>query len=104
MLSDYNTFYTKITRLGVSEIEMQYDIKELYFSYWINRFKDTPNINVLCDEIKHPYWCQFFNGDITNMPTHIKIYIPLRIERLAEGANLIFDFLAQNDIIWHSLV
>lgn len=71
-----------------------------YFPHWIERFKNTPNINVHNDQ-NWSYFCQFDNckskEEIINTE-QIKIYVPLDRNHIYNGSNQLFDYLASNNI------
>lgn len=95
--------YKSITRLGVPESERLLDISKLnYFDAWINKFEDIPNINCFT-EAEWPYFCQFVNEQEIQRD-YIKMYIPLDFNHLYNGANMIFEFLANNKIIHQSKI
>lgn len=75
------------------------------FDRWCNRFKNRSNIKVFVDD-NWKYFCQFTNDDITINGTldYIKLYIPLDLNHIEEGANRIFDFLERNNIKHHSKI
>lgn len=77
-----------------------------YFPYWIERFKNTPNIEVKNTE-KWKYFCRFENEESINdffLQDAIKMYIPLKAGYIYEGANLLFDFIANENIVHSSKI
>ena len=89
--------YHYLVRLGITEEQMQMDISQSgFFDTWIKRFENVRNINCFVSE-NWKYFCQFTNKNC-NQNDHIKMYIPLDEQHLYNGANIIFDFLASNDI------
>lgn len=74
------------------------------FSYWINKFYHKKNTKCFVD-FNWDYFCQFISSDVyygrkgdIRESTHIKLYIPLDSKHIKDGANMIFDFLDQNNI------
>lgn len=81
------------------ESSTQYSNK-VNFENWIERFKNIPNIKVF-NHFSHEYFCQFINYDSfdeVKNSNQIKVYIPLDSSHMYEGANMIFDYLASNNI------
>ena len=72
---------------------------ESTFSRWYNYYKDNPNIDAFVSP-NWRYFCQFISRDekAKNTTEHIKIYIPLDINHIEEGAKKIFDFITDNNI------
>ena len=97
--SDYNfakKIYHELIRLGVKKEDKDKNVESM-FNHWITYFKDKENISAFVD----PYWsyfCQFINSKNQESTNHIKLYIPTDYNHLKESANLIFDFLAKNNI------
>lgn len=99
---NYNAVYANFVRIGCDYNEIKQPISG-NFDYWINRFETIPNIDVFHTE-NFKYFCQFTNGNIVNERTHIKMYVPLKREYITEGANILFEFLARNNIQHHSKI
>lgn len=72
-----------------------------FFGRWINRFRNTNNINVFWGA-DWTSFCRFENGNVSSKC--IKMYIPLDYDHIYAGANKIFDFLASNNIQHHSKI
>ena len=72
---------------------------ESTFSRWYNYYKDNPYIDAFVSP-NWTYFCQFISRDekAKNTSEHIKIYIPLDINHIEEGAKKIFDFITDNNI------
>ena len=86
-------------------IDNSYDHKSIndYFSYWIDYYKDKPNIKCFCDK-KWPFFCQFQNGEWKTNDYTIKLYIPIKYKFVKDGVIELFNFLAKNNIEHHSKV
>ena len=65
-----------------------------YYEGWKNRYQNNPNINVF--QTNNPHFLYFKNGHSNN--NEIKLYIPLKLEYLEQGANQIFDFISSQGI------
>lgn len=95
-LDHRKTVYHYLTRLGVSDYDQNLTINESIFPNWTKRFTNVENIDCFVSE-SWRYFCQFVNrGEPRN--DNIKVYIPLDSKHIYNGANMIFDFLAQNNI------
>ena len=96
-----NAIYKNLVRIGIDQKDINRDISnEGMFNRWIARFKNQPNIDVFVTE-NWKYFCQFTNRkEVFNHGRNeaIKIYVPLDIEHLEQGANQIFDFMAEKNI------
>ena len=88
--------YGQLIRLNVSKEDRRYDVSNEHFYDWIKRYQNVENINCFIDP-DWSYFCQFQNG-YWSTNEHIKVYIPLDSKHIKEGANLIFDFLAKNNV------
>lgn len=86
-------FYNEITNYGLKNNES----KRYYalFEYWKQRFQNYPNIKVYESENQRGF-LQFNNNH--GYSNHIKIYLSLPEQYLGQGVNMIFDYLAQNNI------
>lgn len=74
------------------------------FKYWIDAFKFKNNINVIRPD-NWNYFCQFTNNiENINKQKNIKIFIPQDKKHILKSANLIFEFLADNNITHASLI
>ena len=94
-----NLVYGELIINDIDYEDRKYDIS-YFFDKWIERFKNVPNIDVKNTE-NWKYFCQFNNyKNMKNfkMEDAIKMYIPLKAEYIYEGANMIFDFLSQENI------
>lgn len=67
-----------------------------FFGHWISHFKNIKNICVFNDPT-WKYFCQFVNGG-GNPEKMIKLYIPLSFPYIKKGAEIIFEYLAKNNI------
>lgn len=95
--------YKNITRFGVRQSEVPIDISQLnYFNAWVNNFSSINDINCFWDP-RWAYFCQFTNGEEIQTD-YIKMYIPLDLNHLYNGANMIFEFMAKNKIIHQSKI
>lgn len=96
---DTNTsdiIYSYLFKQNVKKNDQTIDISNTCFSTWIDNFKNISNIDCFVSP-NWPYFCQFknlksFNGD------YLKVYIPLDGDHIKEGINIIFNFLAKNNI------
>ena len=71
-----------------------------YFDYWQEIFTSDPRTSVYVQE-GWEFFCQFVNRDVCQKKPNIdpiKIYVTLKPEYLALGANQIFKFLSDNNI------
>ena len=71
---------------------------ESAFSYWINSFRRSKTDVFVHDNWK--YFCQFISEDKTAEKSneHLKVYIPLDSAHIGQGAQIIFQFLEDNNI------
>lgn len=66
---------------------------EQYFDHWQENFYNHEDIEVFVDD-DWSYFCQFVNDDgFKRNGDYIKLYIPLDLNHLYQGANIIFDYL-----------
>ena len=86
-------FYDEITNYGLknSGSKRYYE----FFEYWKQRFENYPNLKVYESENQRGF-LQFNNSH--GYSNHIKIYLSLSEQYLVQGVNMIFDYLAQNNI------
>lgn len=92
-------FYGELVRVGLSNEQKQFNVRRFY-DKWIEKFKEKDNIKVFVSD-SWSYWCQFTNGDeeeIKNEKSHIKMYVPFRPDTIYNGVNILFNFLAANNI------
>lgn len=61
-----------------------------YYKDWIKRYQNNSNINVF--QTNNPNFLYFKKGRISK--NEIKLYIPLKLGYLEQGANQIFDFIS----------
>ncbi len=117
----YNAIYSDLVRMDVSEYDKSVSLtcdgdpfnnptdrekyKETTFYKWIKYYKDDNRIDVFNSEY-WPYFCQFISTDYkaTKTKEHIKIYIPLDADHIEQGTEMIFNFLAGNNISHNSKV
>ncbi len=71
---------------------------EYMFEHWKEKFQNRPNIFTVRDMENHPYFFQFVSKRDVPYGKYIKLYIPLDLEHLEEGATRIFNFLDQSNI------
>lgn len=90
-----NFIYTQLTEFNVHNNQGPYQNIEYNFNYWIDRYKNNPNIDVKRIP-KRKYFLWFFNGKTTG--NEVKLYIPLDVNHLKEGANQLFDFISKTNI------
>lgn len=95
-LTNSNSVYHNLIFFGIEE---KTDDISLNFDRWISRFASKRNIDVFVDP-EWSYFCQFWNGDLTDVNPYeaIKLYVSLDKEHIYIGANMIFDYLAQENI------
>lgn len=86
--------YHYLTKLGLPQSERNKRINDL-FPDWVETFINFPNIDVF-NSPDWKYFCQFTNGEVE--PDCIKMYISLDSSHIRQGAKIIFDFLAANNI------
>ncbi len=95
-----NAIYSYFVRQGVDEKERSIDLSSSMFPSFIRRYQNVSNIDVFVAE-NWKYFCQFTNRReeiLKNGSDAIKMYIPLDSMHVEKGANIIFDYLAQNNI------
>lgn len=97
-----NLVYANLTRVGIKQAGKL----DIFFSDWINNFKNTNNIDVFVSE-NAKYFCQFVNTE--NNPSFmkgdfIKIYIPVDEEHIYSSANMLFEYMAKNNILHSSKI
>lgn len=95
-----NTIYSQLTRIGVSPQDKKFRIPDNdLFNKWIKRFANKNNIEVFVSP-NWQYFCQFTNddGQVRSSKEHIKVYIPQDSTHIEKSANMIFEFLAKNNI------
>lgn len=95
-----NVVYNYLRNLGIGD-NPQYAVNNSFFGDWISRFKNKQNIRVFVSK-DWPYFCQFVNKSVQY--DCVKIYIPLKLDHIYEGANRIFDFLDKNNIAHSSKI
>ena len=87
-------FYDLFQRYGISN----YDVAPAYgqiFSSWLDRYKETDNINVYVSEQQRGF-LQFSNSH--HKSNHLKIYLSISPQHLEKVGNIIFDYLAEHDL------
>jgi len=95
--------YTELISYDLGNGEPLKNMEHL-FDDWIYRNKNKDNLQTFVSE-KYPYFCQFANRDAVNIAGEaIKLYIPLNENRLYEGANRLFDFIASEGIHHNSKI
>ena len=92
MSRDY--FYEQLRRYGIPNYDDSISY-EGFFRYWKERYGNKPNINVREDK-QQPEFLQFSNSH--NKSNHIKMYLSIPSDMLQVTANIIFDYLANNNI------
>ena len=90
------TIYGELTRIGVTDTDRYYDINEI-FEYWIDKFSSKENIDVVNSE-RWKYFCQFNNPSQEKCRTNYKLYVPLNSSGILRGTELLFNYLADNNI------
>ncbi|MBQ6497221.1 MAG: hypothetical protein IJI58_00705 [Bacilli bacterium] len=102
------TIYHYLIFSGVNSSDKSIDLsdkgsskynEDSVFTNWRHSFQDNPNIDVFRTP-DHMYFCQFVssNYDVTMNKNHIKVYIPLDGEHIEDGAKMIFEYIAANDM------
>lgn len=95
--------YTQLITYNLGKGEPLKNIEPL-FDDWVYRNKNKDNIKTFVNP-NRPYFCQFVNSDAKNITGDaIKLYIPLNENRLYEGANRLFDFIAKEGICHNSKI
>lgn len=95
--------YTELIGFNLGSGEPFKNMEHL-FDDWIYRNKNKDNLQTFVSE-KYPYFCQFANTNAVNIAGDaIKLYIPLNENRLYEGANRLFDFIASEGIHHNSKI
>ena len=87
-------FYNEITNYGLNSNnnpKVYYELVE----HWKQRFQNYPNLQVYESENQKGF-LQFHNNHGYN--NHIKIYLSLSEQDIGPGVDMIFDYLAQNNI------
>ena len=90
-----NLIYTQLIEFNVHNNQGPYQNVEYNFDYWIDRYKNNSNIDVKRIP-KREYFLWFFKGKTTG--NEVKLYIPLDVNHLKEGANQLFDFISKTNI------
>lgn len=91
---DKNFIYSQLMVFNIKKEQLPcYSISH-EFQNWKNRYNNNPNINVF-ELDKRPFlW--FINGKIKG--NEVKLYIPMDYNHIKEGANQLFDFIANSGI------
>ena len=89
------TVYSVLIGFNASKNQGIYDKVDYNFPYWMDRYKNNPNIHVT-DKHFNGKFLVFENGKITG--NEIKLYVPLDKEHLQKGADYIFDFISNSKI------
>lgn len=71
-----------------------------YYEGWKNRYQNNPNINVF--QTNNVDFLYFKKGRLSG--NEIKLYIPLKLEYLEQGANQIFDFISDQGMAHQSKI
>ena len=83
--------YSYLMGFNIRNDQHPYQDVSYNFNTWINRYRSNPNIKVFhLEERRHFLW--FTNGNIKG--NEIKLYIPMDLSHLYDGANMLFDFLS----------
>lgn len=101
-----NFLYRYLVRVGVDITQHNINVATNgYFEGWIKTFESVNNIDCFVS-LNHDYFCQFVNTDRgqAGHNDYVKMYIPLDAEHLYQGAIMIFEYLAQNNIIHESKI
>lgn len=88
--------YGELTRIGVTNYDRYYDVNT-NFQYWMDKFATKENINVFCSD-RWNYFCQFTNLSDEKCRTNYKLYVPLKSSGILKGTEILFNYLAENDI------
>ena len=99
-----DNLYYFLTTYNIPNEDRDFKVKPL-FNEWIDYFKDNPNIKVF-NSPSLKYFCQFVNypNDQQPLSNPIKMYLHIGSKDILEVGKLIFDFLAQNNIIHNSKI
>lgn len=90
-----NFVYSQLIGFNVKNESGPYKDVSSYFNYWLDYYQKNNNINVYhLKERKCFLW--FINGKIRG--NEIKLYIPLDINHIHEGAKELFDFISSTNI------
>ena len=92
---DERLVYSTLEAYGFNETEMKIGTEPL-FGAWLQRFENTPNIDVFQSE-SQAHFLQFQNGR-TAQSKHLKLYVSLAPNAIYDGVNKIFDFIAKNNM------
>jgi len=97
---DYDIVYASLIRINVPERQKMLDLNELgIFNKWLKRYEKGKNTNCFIDPV-NSYFCHFsiHKSEVDKENDYIKIYVPLDYYHIEKGANLLFDFLSENNI------
>ena len=89
-----NDIYDALKSYGIANYNDSITYNKLFES-WEKRYENASNINVYASEQQKGF-LQFSNSHYK--PNHIKIYLSIPSQYLEQATNIIFDYLAQNDI------
>lgn len=98
---NYRVVYNYLKTYKLSYNAKSFKVSDRCFNNWIERFGSKDNIDCFCS-FSNKYFCQFVNGEVNYEA--IKMYVPLDEKHIFEGAKLIFDFLASNNISHRSKI
>lgn len=96
-----NIVYHELCRYALSASDKDSEgfgkSNEEMFEKWAERFQNVRNIKAFCSE-DWKYFFQFVNWNSNEEDEYIKLYIPLKLDHLYEGANILFDYLSSENI------
>ena len=109
-----DSIYHSLIMLGVDEKDKPFSLdrgketineegirvaQDSVFNTWKKHFRENDKIDVFVSP-EWKYFCQFIskNQAAHNSPEHIKVYIPLDVNHIEEGAIQIFQFLTNANI------
>jgi len=91
---DKNFIYSQLMGFNIKNEQLPYYSISHEFENWKNRYNGNPNIKVF--EVERRPFLWFSNGKIRG--NEIKLYIPMDYNHIKEGANQLFDFIANSGI------
>ena len=100
-----DTFYSALAEYGLTEEEIKEkrlhkinpNIKDNFFSGWIDNFKDNPDLNVYYTE-RQGRFLQFQTDDGSMTADCYKLYLSFPEDKMYSCVNAIFQFIAHNKI------
>lgn len=97
-----NTLYSHLSKYGLTEDEIENGNISHYFGYWEEIFKTAKNLRAFTDN-SQPGFLQFWSHGKGGRD-HVKLYLSFPQDNFFQCANMIFDFINENNIPTQSKV